>query len=101
LIVVVRESTGFNVAIVAVKVTVVLVFLHPGEPRSIRAVRVERCSARPLVDFFAYTGFDAVSTAAQQAKNPQRDMPISIMGSLIICTIFYMAVAAVLTGLVK
>ena len=52
------------------------------------------------VVFFAYIGFDAVSTAAQEAKNPQRDMPIAILGSLLICTILYMAVAAVLTGLV-
>jgi APA family basic amino acid/polyamine antiporter len=52
------------------------------------------------VIFFAYIGFDAVSTAAQEAKNPQRDMPIGIMGSLAICTILYIAVAAVLTGIV-
>jgi APA family basic amino acid/polyamine antiporter len=52
------------------------------------------------VIFFAYIGFDAVSTAAQEAKNPQRDMPIGILGSLGICTVFYIVVAAVLTGLV-
>jgi APA family basic amino acid/polyamine antiporter len=50
--------------------------------------------------FFAYIGFDAVSTAAQEAKNPQRDMPIGILGSLIICTILYILMSAVLTGLV-
>jgi APA family basic amino acid/polyamine antiporter len=50
--------------------------------------------------FFAYIGFDAVSTAAQEAKNPQRDMPIGIMGSLVVCTILYVAVSAVLTGMV-
>jgi APA family basic amino acid/polyamine antiporter len=50
--------------------------------------------------FFAYIGFDAVSTAAQEAKNPQRDMPISIIGSLLTCTILYIAVAAVATGIV-
>jgi APA family basic amino acid/polyamine antiporter len=53
------------------------------------------------VIFFAYIGFDAVSTAAQEAKNPKRDMPIGILGSLVICTILYILVAAVLTGLVK
>src|SRR6202167_1483432 len=53
------------------------------------------------VVFFAYIGFDAVSTAAQEAKNPKRDMPIGILGSLVICTILYILVAAVLTGLVK
>jgi len=52
------------------------------------------------VIFFAYIGFDAVSTAAQEVKNPQRDMPIGIMGSLAICTVLYIAVALVLTGIV-
>jgi APA family basic amino acid/polyamine antiporter len=50
--------------------------------------------------FFAYIGFDAVSTTAQEAKNPQRDLPIGIIASLLICTVFYIAVAAVLTGMV-
>ena len=50
--------------------------------------------------FFAFIGFDAVSTCAQEAKRPQRDMPIGILGSLVICTILYIAVSAVLTGLV-
>ncbi len=51
--------------------------------------------------FFAYIGFDAVSTAAQETKNPQRDMPIGILGSLVICTVLYIAFALVLTGLVN
>ena len=50
--------------------------------------------------FFAYIGFDAVSTAAQEAKNPQRDMPIGIIGSLLICTVLYIAVSALATGIV-
>ncbi|MCX5682156.1 MAG: amino acid permease, partial [Planctomycetota bacterium] len=53
------------------------------------------------VIFFAYIGFDAVSTAAQEAKNPQRDMPIGILGSLVICTVLYVLVALVMTGLVN
>jgi len=53
------------------------------------------------VIFFAYIGFDAVSTAAQETKNPQRDMPIGILGSLAICTVLYIVVALVLTGIVK
>jgi len=53
------------------------------------------------VMFFAYIGFDAVSTAAQEAKNPQRDMPIGILASLVICTVLYIAIALVLTGVVK
>jgi APA family basic amino acid/polyamine antiporter len=53
------------------------------------------------VIFFAYIGFDAVSTAAQEAKNPQRDMPIALLGSLGICTVLYIAVSLVLTGVVN
>ena len=53
------------------------------------------------VIFFAYIGFDAVSTAAQEAKNPQRDMPIGILGSLVICTILYILVSSLLTGIVS
>src|SRR5207245_7084084 len=51
------------------------------------------------VVFFAYIGFDAVSTAAQEAKNPQKDMPIGILGSLAICTVLYILMALVMTGL--
>src|SRR6202007_743470 len=50
--------------------------------------------------FFAYIGFDAVSTTAQEAKNPQRDLPIGIIASLLVCTILYILVAGVLTGMV-
>ena len=53
------------------------------------------------VIFFAYIGFDAISTAAQESKNPQRDMPIGILASLIICTVLYVIVSAVLTGMVS
>jgi APA family basic amino acid/polyamine antiporter len=56
--------------------------------------------AGAAIVFFAYIGFDAVSTAAQEAKNPQRDMPIGILGSLIICTVLYVVVAAIATGVV-
>ena len=52
------------------------------------------------VIFFAYIGFDAVSVAAQEAKNPQKDMPIGILGSLVVCTIFYILVSGVMVGLV-
>src|SRR4029079_594571 len=52
------------------------------------------------VIFFAYIGFDAVSVAAQEAKNPQKDMPMGILGSLIVCTIFYILVSSVTGGLV-
>jgi APA family basic amino acid/polyamine antiporter len=115
LIIGVEESARFNVMIVAVKVTVVLVFIaagagyivtsnwHPFIPQNTGQFGQFGLSGvlrGAAVVFFAYIGFDAVSTAAQEAKNPQRDMPIAILGSLLICTILYIAVAAVLTGLV-
>jgi APA family basic amino acid/polyamine antiporter len=56
--------------------------------------------AGAAIIFFAYIGFDAVSTQAEEAKNPQRDLPIGIIGSLLICTVLYIAVVAVLTGMV-
>ena len=56
--------------------------------------------ARRVYMFFAYIGFDAVSTAAQEAKNPKRDMPIGILGSLVVCTILYILVSGLLTGVV-
>src|SRR5439155_15432389 len=57
--------------------------------------------AGAAIIFFAYIGFDAVSTQAEEAKNPQRDLPIGIIGSLLICTVLYIAVVAVLTGMVR
>ncbi len=57
------------------------------------------CFARASIVFFSYIGFDAVSTAAGEAKNPQRDMPIGILGSLFICTLLYILVSATLTGI--
>jgi len=56
-------------------------------------------SAAAAIIFFAYIGFDAVSTASEEARNPQRDMPIGILGSLVVCTVIYLAVAVVLTGM--
>ena len=53
------------------------------------------------VVFFAYIGFDVVATTAEEARNPQRDLPRGILGSLAICTVLYMAVALVITGMVK
>ena len=115
LVVGVRESARTNAIIVVVKLGVLALFLFVAS----RFVDTARWS--PLVPpntgefghfgwsgvlrgagiiFFAYIGFDAVSTAAQEAKNPQRDMPIGILGSLVICTIAYIAVALVLTGVV-
>ena len=108
-----RESATVNSFIVALKVTVVLVFIflgwryinnanyHPYIPDNTGTFGdfgfsgIIRAAA---IVFFAYIGFDAVSTAAQEAKNPKRDMPIGILGSLAICTILYILFAHVMTG---
>jgi basic amino acid/polyamine antiporter, APA family len=112
----IRQSAAFNSVIVAIKVTVVLLFIifglryidtanwHPLVPPNAGHFGTFGWSgvmAASGVIFFAYIGFDAVSTAAQETKNPQRDMPIGILASLIICTILYVIVSAVLTGMVS
>jgi basic amino acid/polyamine antiporter, APA family len=107
LVVGVRESARFNAAMVAVKIAAVLFFIIVG----VGYVKPENWSpfmpyAWPgvmtgaAVVFFAYIGFDAVSTTAEEAKNPRRDLPIGIIASLVICTILYVVVAAILTGIV-
>lgn len=116
LIVGIRESSVFNAIIVAVKVTAVIVFIvlgafyinpdnyHPfippntGEAGNFGWSGVLRAAG---VLFFAYIGFDAVSTAAQETKEPQRNIPIGILGSLAICTFLYVLFGFVLTGLVN
>ena len=115
LVIGIRESATVNNVIVFVKVAVVLLFIfgavhavnpanwHPFIPPS-TGVRGHfgwsGVTQGAGIVFFAYIGFDAVSTAAQEAKNPQRDMPIGIIGSLLVCTVLYIAVAAVATGIV-
>ena len=115
LIVGISESATFNNVVVVIKLTVVLLFIAFGlayinkenwEPFIPPAAGEGKYGWDGVVRgagviFFAYIGFDAVSTAAQEAKNPQRDMPIGIIGSLVICTVLYIAVALVLTGIVK
>jgi basic amino acid/polyamine antiporter, APA family len=111
----IKESANFNSAIVLVKVAVVIIVIlggaafintanwHPfippntGESGHFGWSGVFRGAA---VIFFAYIGFDAVSVAAQEAKNPQKDMPIGILGSLVVCTILYILVSGVMVGLV-
>ena len=110
-----QESTRFNNVMVAVKLSVVALFVGFGALAVAPAHWVPFLPANTgsfghfgwsgvlrgaSVVFFAFIGFDAVSTAAQEARNPQRDMPIGILGSLAACTLLYVAVAAVLTGLV-
>lgn len=114
LVVGVSESAKVNNIIVFIKTAVVLAFVVIG------AFYVNPDNWQPFIPentapgvygwdgvfraasiiFFAYVGFEAVSTAAQEAKNPQKDMPFGILGSLIVCTILYMGVSAVMTGLV-
>ena len=116
LVIGIKESAGFNNIMVIIKVFVILMFIgigfffvnkanwHPFIPENTGTwghygwSGILRGSA---VIFFAYIGFDAVSTAAQEAKNPQRDMPIGILGSLGISTVLYILVAIVLTGIVS
>src|SRR5207244_4050809 len=116
LVIGIRESATVNNVIVFVKVAVVLLFIvgaahainpanwHPFIPPN-TGIR-ENFGWSGVVSgggvvFFAYIGFDAVSTAAQEAKNPQRDMPIGIIGSLLICTVLYILVSGIATGVMS
>jgi APA family basic amino acid/polyamine antiporter len=121
LIVGIQESANLNTAIVIVKLGVVGVFLVLGIGYLLHHPAQAHANWTPFIPpsegpgkfgiggitagaasiFFAYIGFDAVSTAAQEAKNPKRDMPIGILGSLVICTLLYIVVSGVLTGLVN
>lgn len=107
LIIGVRESARFNAAMVAIKLVAVLFFLAAGityvEPSNwtpFTPYGWPGIMAAAAVVFFAYIGFDAVSTTAEEAKNPQRDLPIGIIASLVICTVLYLAVGMVLSGIV-
>ena len=104
----IKESARFNSAMVVVKLVILAFFLvvgacyvrpenwHPFAPHGWKGIT----GAAALI-FFAYIGFDAISTTAEETKRPQRDVPIGILASLVICTILYIAVALVLTGMVK
>jgi basic amino acid/polyamine antiporter, APA family len=115
LVIGIRESARVNTVIVIIKVAVVLMVIAAG------AMYINTANWHPFIPkntgefgkygwsgilrgagviFFAYIGFDAVSTAAQEARDPQRDMPIGILGSLVICTILYVLVSGVMVGLV-
>jgi basic amino acid/polyamine antiporter, APA family len=111
LVVGIKEGARFNTGIVVIKVSVVLFVIalgaryintsnwgtdwHSFAPNGIAGI-----GAGAAYIFFAYIGFDAVSTTAQEAKNPQRDLPIGMIASLAVCTVLYIAVAGVLTGMV-
>ena len=109
----ISQSAFVNSIIVAIKVTVILLFIafaakhvnpeswHPFIPVNEGGSKYgwSGISRAAAIVFFSYIGFDAVSTAAGEAKNPQRDMPIGIMGSLVFCTVLYIIVSAILTGI--
>ena len=121
LVIGIKESANFNSAIVIIKLCIVGIFLVVGGYYLFVHPEVGKLNWHPFIPpadghgnfgwwgiptaaasiFFAYIGFDAVSTAAQEAKNPERDMPIGILGSLVVCTILYILVSLVLTGLVS
>jgi APA family basic amino acid/polyamine antiporter len=121
LVIGIKESANFNSAIVIVKVAIVLMFIGIAGAFAFRHGSQVLAHWTPFIPpnagqfgrygwsgiargasviFFAYIGFDAVSTAAQESKNPQRDMPIGILGSLVICTVLYILVSGLLTGIV-
>jgi APA family basic amino acid/polyamine antiporter len=116
LVVGISESARFNSIMVGIKVTVILIFIFS------LVGKIDTANYTPFIPpntgkkeefgftgvltgativFFAYIGFDAVSTTAQEAKNPQRDLPIGIIGSLVICTVLYLATSAVAVGVVN
>jgi APA family basic amino acid/polyamine antiporter len=101
----IKLSTIFNSVIVAIKVAVILVFvfaamgsIEPANYTPYMPFGISGVVQGAALVFFAYIGFDVVATAAQESKNPTRDVPIGILGSLLVCTILYLAVAAVLVG---
>jgi basic amino acid/polyamine antiporter, APA family len=121
LVIGIKESANLNSAIVMVKLGVVGIFLVLGIGYLLHHPGLIKANWHPFIPphqgpgtfgiqgivagassvFFAYIGFDAVSTAAQEARNPQRDMPIGILGSLVVCTVLYIMVSLTLTGLVN
>jgi len=104
----IRESARFNAIMVGIKIVVLTFFIiigflwvkpanwTPFAPNGWAGI-----SAGAAIVFFAYIGFDAVSTVAEETRNPKRDLPIGIIGSLIVCTVFYIIVSAVFTGLIS
>jgi len=107
LVIGVRESARFNAVMVTIKLAAILFFIVVGiryvEPANwspFMPYGVQGISAAAAVVFFAYIGFDAVSTTAEEARNPSRDLPIGIIASLVVCTVLYLAVAGVLSGII-
>lgn len=121
LVIGIRESANFNNVMVFTKVSVLLAVIGFGAWYLLKHPDIAKANWTPFIPpnegpgkygwsgiitgagviFFAYIGFDAVSTAAQEARNPQKDMPRGIVGSLVVCTIIFIAVSLVLTGMMK
>jgi APA family basic amino acid/polyamine antiporter len=106
----IKESAEFNAVMVGIKILVLLFFIGAAfyfvSPHTMAARWVpfqpngwKGTFAGAAVVFFAFIGFDAVSTVAEETRNPKRDLPIGIIASLVICTVFYMVIAAVFTGM--
>jgi APA family basic amino acid/polyamine antiporter len=107
LVIGVKESARATCIIVLIKLAVIVFFIGIGAGgvdkmnwTPFMPFGFDGVGAAAAIVFFAYIGFDAVSTTAEEARNPQRDLPIGIIASLLICTLLYIAVAAVLTGLI-
>ena len=103
----IRESARANNIMVAIKVTVVLLFIvvgvrhvQPANWQPFMPFGMEGVFGAAAIVFFAFIGFDAVTSAAEEVRNPKRDLPIGIIGSLAVCTILYVLVAAIMTGIV-
>jgi APA family basic amino acid/polyamine antiporter len=104
----IRESAETNNIMVAVKIAAILIFLcvggmliHPANWKPFAPSGFAGIVTGGAIVFFTYIGFDSVSTAAEEAKNPQRDLPIGIICSLIVCTVLYVGVSIVLLGMMK
>lgn len=102
-----KESATLNKILVFIKLAAVFIFLvlagpkvNPANWTPFMPYGFSGVAGGAAIIFFAYIGFDAVATAAEECRNPNRDLPIGIIGSLVVCTILYIAVAAVLTGVV-
>ncbi len=103
----IKESSRVNLIIVIVKITVIVFFIvlavwhiKPANWQPFMPFGFGGVMTAAAIVFLAFVGFDAVSTAAEEAVNPQRDMPIGIMGSLVVATVLYMSVSAIITGVV-
>jgi basic amino acid/polyamine antiporter, APA family len=104
----VKESAEANNVMVAIKIGAILIFLvvggmlvHPANWKPFAPSGFGGIVTGGAIVFFTYIGFDSVSTAAEEARNPQRDLPIGIIGSLIVCTLLYVGVSVVLLGMMK